>query len=245
MNEELASAPDPLRSIAETVRVIVAAGVPYGVIVAGAGSRLAMMALRLSSPDRVIGVKSDDDFVIGKFTLAGSYNLLLLGAIFGIIGAAAYLLVAPWLIGPIWFRRVTVGLACAAVVGSMLVHADGIDFTQLKPKWFAIGLFVTLPALFGTFIGVAVDAVRSPDSWTANGRRRWLIPIVAIACFPPTVLPVIIVAAVAAMVIAIGDSARIRRLRATVGYSLAVRATWLLIAIVGLGALITDIAELT
>ena len=91
------------------------------------------------------GVKSDDGFVIGQVTLAGTYNLLLLGAIVGIIGAAAYLMVAPWLIGPNWFRRLTTGLAAAAVVGSMLVHADGIDFTVLKPTWLAIGVFVALP----------------------------------------------------------------------------------------------------
>ena len=87
------------------MRVIVVAGIPYGVVVAGIGSRLAMLLLRVTSPDRVIGAQSDDDFTIGRFTIAGTYNLLLLGAVVGIIGAAAYRLVAPRLIGPTWFRR--------------------------------------------------------------------------------------------------------------------------------------------
>ena len=46
--------------------------------------------------------------------------------------------------------------------GSILVHADGIDYRLLKPTWFAIALFVALPALFGGLIGPVVDRVRQP-----------------------------------------------------------------------------------
>ncbi len=87
------------RQLGEGVRVLVIAGIPVGVVVAGIGSRLAMLMLRLTSPDAVRGIQSDDDFTIGRFTLAGTYNLLLLGAAIGIIGAAAYQWVRPWLLG--------------------------------------------------------------------------------------------------------------------------------------------------
>jgi hypothetical protein len=55
-------------------------------------------------------------------------------------------MVAPWLIGPTRFRRLTTGLASAAVVGSMLVHADGVDFTLVQPVWlfFAVAGLVAL-----------------------------------------------------------------------------------------------------
>ena len=79
-----------LRSaVVEQVRILAVAGITVGVIVVGLGSRLAMFVLRLTSPDSVIGVQSDDDFTIGKFTLAGTYNLALLGTSVGIIGVAA------------------------------------------------------------------------------------------------------------------------------------------------------------
>lgn len=236
---------DPVGHTGETLRVIVVTGILYGVVVIGIGSRLAMLLLRVTSPDRVIGVQSDDDFTIGRFTLAGTYNLLLIGAGFGILGAAAHRLVAPRLIGPAWFRQVTVGLASGTVVGSMLVHADGIDFTQLTPKWLAIGLFVALPALFGAFIGPAFDAVAAPGSWTAVGRRRWLVPVIAVACFPPTVLVVVVVAAVVALLTALGEVARVGSLRAGLTATLVIRSAWLLIAVAGLIALINDIAQLT
>ena len=178
MTDEVKEAGERFR---EWMRVLIVAGIPAGVLMVGVGSRVAMLLLRLTSPDHVQGIQSDDDFTIGQVTFSGTVNLLMLGAAIGVIGACAYRAVAPWLIGPLWFRRLTTGLAAGAVGGSMLVHADGIDFTVLKPTWFAIGLFVALPAVFGTFIGSFVDAAARPDSWTARpGRRRWLVPLLLV-----------------------------------------------------------------
>ena len=228
----------------EEVRVLVVAGVASGAVVIGIGSRLAMLLLRLTSASSVRGVKSDDGFTIGRFTLAGTYNLLLIGAAAGVIGAGAYRLVARWLIGPSWFRRLTTGLSAGAVAGAMLVHSDGIDFTVLKPTWLAIGLFVALPVMFGVVVGIVVDAVRSPGSWTAQGKRRWLLPIAGIACFPLVIIVLAFaVIAIAALGLA-GQLPAVRKLRTTAGYGLALRAGWLSIALAGLVALIGDIDSL-
>ncbi len=106
--------------ISERLWVLIVAGIPTGVLVAGVGSRLAMLVLRLTSPNSVVGVTSDDGFEIGRFTLGGTYNLLMLGAVVGVIGAAAYRAARPWLLGPAWFRRLTVAAGSGAVVGSAL-----------------------------------------------------------------------------------------------------------------------------
>src|SRR5829696_4411584 len=143
--------------LVEGLRVLTVAGIPTGVLVAGVGSRLAMLLLRLTSDESVNGLESDDGFTIGEVTLSGTYNLLMLGATVGVIGAGAYRMVRPWLIGPNWLRRVTVALGAGAVVGSMLIHADGVDFRALTPTWLAIGLFVALPATFALAVAVAVD----------------------------------------------------------------------------------------
>ena len=174
----------PLR-IGESLRVLIVAGIPVGVLVAGLGSRLAMFVLRLTSDESVIGATSDDDFEIGRVTFGGTINLLVLGSVAGLFGAALYQWVRPWLIGPHWFGLLTVGLAVGAVVGSMLVHADGVDFVVLTPTWLAVTLFVLLPALFGICIGLAVDRVERPTSWTARGRTRWLLPVLLVLPFPP------------------------------------------------------------
>jgi hypothetical protein len=242
---EVATNKDRYERLIEEIRVLIVGGIPVGVLVAGVGSRLAMLLLRVTSPERVVGVTSDDGFKIGQVTVGGTYNLLMLGAAVGIIGAGAYKLVAPWLIGPTWFRRLTTGLASAAVVGSMLVHADGIDFTLLKPTWLAIGLFVALPGVFGTVIGSAVDAVSQPDSWTVQGRRRWLLPLIAVVCFPPTVLFLFFAFAVVGFWVVVREPALTRRLRMIPWYRIAARSFWLLVAMAGLIALVKDIGALT
>jgi hypothetical protein len=227
--------------ILEGMRVLVVAGMPVGALVAGAGSRVAMLVLRLTSPEQVHGVTSDDGFTIGRVTVGGTYNLLVLGSVVGVIGAGAYMLVAPRLVGPMWFRRLTVGAACAAVVGSMLVHADGIDFHLLQPTWLAIGLFVALPGLFGVVIGAAVDATSRPDSWTARGRRRWWLPVAVVACFPPSVISLAVALVVLTLCTVARQATPIRWVRRSRIYVFAVRAIWLVIAAAGLLALVNDI----
>ena len=54
------------RSILDEARVLVVAGITTGTVVAGFGSRLSMYVLRLTSPESVRGVTSDDGFTIGR-----------------------------------------------------------------------------------------------------------------------------------------------------------------------------------
>lgn len=245
---ELVSVAGParlFRSVAEQLRVLVVAGIPTGVIVVGVGSRLAMLALRLTSPDAVIGVQSDDDFTIGRFTLSGTYNLLFIGALVGVLGAAAYQWVAPWLIGPTWFRRFTVAASAGAVVGSLLIHADGIDFRLLQPTWFAIGLFILLPALFGAAIGASVDRVRRAASITTGGWRRWILPVALVAPFPPTALLLAVATPIYVVWLILCDLVGMRRLVTSRPERVVAQACWLAVAVLGLLALVGDIRALS
>jgi len=227
----------------ELLRILVVAGVSVGVVAIGVGSRLAMLALRLTSPGEVDGRLSDDGFVIGRFTLAGSYNLVVLGAAAGVIGAAAYVAVSPWLIGARWFRRVTVAVTAAALVGSMLLHADGVDFTLLEPLWFAVALFITLPAVVGLLLTYVVDAVAAPDSWTARGRLVWVLPLVLLALVPPAAPVVVLVALVVALLLPLRRLLLEPLSRSSVGTA-GVRAAFFVIPVLSAAALGNDLAEL-
>src|SRR4051794_1059485 len=167
---------DSTRRFVELMRVLVVGGIFGGAVLIGVGSRVAMLILRLTSSDSVRGVKSDDGFVIGRVTLAGTYNLMLIGASLGIVGAGAYLMVSRWLIGPIWFRRLTTALAAGAVVGSMLIHADGVDFSELGPKWFGMGFLIALPGMFGWLTGSVAAPPRRLKHWQPNGHPEWVLP---------------------------------------------------------------------
>ena len=226
------------------MRVLIVAGVTTGALVAGLISRLAMLLLRVTSPERVNGLQSDDDFTIGRFTLAGTYNLVVLGSFVGILGFCVYRLVKPWLLGPLWFRRATLGIASGIVAGSMLVHADGIDFTVLKPKWLAISLFIALPALFAVVMGVVVDSVSRADSWTARRPWRWLLPVIVMA-FVPVVAVFLAFALIPVGVWALSRDVDFpAQVRSVSWLPFAVRGAWLLIVALGLAALVTDVTAL-
>lgn len=239
------SSAELLDAILEELRVLIVGGVAYGVVVAGVGSRLVMLLLRVTSPSSVIGIQSDDDFTIGEFTVGGTYNLLMLGATVGVVGVGVYQLVRRWLIGPMWWRRLTTGLAAGAVAGSMLVHADGIDFRLLQPTWLAIGSFVALPFVFGTFIGPVVDRVEHDDSWTRLGRRRWALPAVLLLAFPLTVIVIVFATLIVTVLLVIGELEMLRRLQATMPYGLVVRSLWLGVAMLGLFVLIEDVVAIS
>jgi len=232
------------RGALDELVMLALAGISTGVVVAGLGSRLAMLILRLTSHPRVIGIQSDDDFTIGRFTFFGTYNLLVLGAAFGVIGAAVYQWVRPWLIGPQWFRYVTVGLACGAVVGSMLIHADGIDFRALTPTWLAIALFVTLPFLFGVAIGWVVDRLDREGSFARHGRARWLVAGILGVLFPLTLILLGIALLVLIAWVPARDAWHAEGNSPPAALTLIVRGAWLGIAALGLVALVNDIRDI-
>jgi hypothetical protein len=222
------------------VRIVTIAGVVTGFVIIGVGSRLAMLLLRSTSDDSVRGRLSDDGFVIGRFDYSDTYGLVQLGVGVGMIGATTYLLLRRWLIGPQWFHAVTIGLASGAVGGSILLHADGVDFRVLGPRWLAISLFIALPAVFGAAIGPTVEAVEA-----AERRRpgRWAFFVVALALGPAALLSYILVMPVLLVYSGVRVSPPLPR-PLPVAVVLLARAFWLGIAVLGLFALIADIQEI-
>ena len=244
VNAAADATPDVIGDAAEALRGVVLVGIGLGVLVGGIGGRLAMLALRLTSPDAVRGVTSDDGFEIGRVTLGGTYGLLLIGAVAGLIGAGAYRLVAPWLPGPSWFQNVSAALGAGAVVGSMLVHADGVDFTVLRPAWLAIAYFVAIPALFGAVVGPVLAARVGAAAWIDTGWRRWCVPAAAVVAFPVTLIFVPIVGAGLVIGAGLRASGRSAQLHAQSSLVLAVRAAWLAVVVLGLVVLVGDIGDI-
>ena len=218
------------------------AGVSVGILVIGLGSRLAMLVLRVTSPSPVVGMESDDGFEIGRITLSGTFQLLALGAAVGVIGALAYVAVAPWLIGPGWFRRLTVGLTAGALVGSMVIVPGGIDFTFLEPTWLAVVFFVGLPVGSGIRPTLAVDLVARPESWTGRGRTAWMLPLVLLALVPPAALVLVPVVAIVALLLPLEGFSSSHFL--THGSERCDRGAFLVIPVLSFMALGEDLAEL-
>lgn len=236
-------APTYGQELVELLRIAVVAGVSVGILVIGLGSRLAMFVLRVTSPGYVVGMESDDGFEMGRITLSGSYQLLALGAAVGVIGALGYIAVAPWLIGPGWFRRVTVGLTAGALVGSLVIVPGGIDFTVLEPTWLAVSFFVGLPVVSGILLTLAVDRVAAPESWTGRGRAAWMLPFGLLVLVPQAVLVLVPAVAIVAVLLPLRRLLLQRLLNSRIG-GLAVRGVFLVIPVLSFIALREDLAEL-
>jgi hypothetical protein len=170
--------------LARTFGATTGIGALLGLVVGGIGGRLAMRLLFLTSGDEVRGVVSDDGFAIGQFTLE-TLNLLVTGAAFGVIGAFTYLAVRPFMLGRLWLRAATCGVAAGAVVGSTIVAPHGVDFTALSPPLLAAALFIAIPALFAVLTTFAVEWALRPGGWAETAPLKFLGLPLLVFLFPP------------------------------------------------------------
>jgi hypothetical protein len=192
-----------LRALEPAARSVAAAtwaGALLGALVGGVGGRLAMRLLMLTSSDALRGVDTDDGFPIGRFTLSGTLTLLALSTLVGVVGGLAYLVIRRWLIGGTALRVATCALGAGLVVGSMLVHADGIDFTLLSPRWLAVALFVGIPAVFGALVVPLVERFDRDGGWFRTRPLKVAAAPLVVWAFPLlfvfVALPALAVAAV-------------------------------------------------
>jgi hypothetical protein len=167
-----------------TVAATCAVGAGLGLLVGGIGGRLAMRALFLTSDPGIQGIRSDDGFPIGRFDVLATLNLLAVGTVLGVLGVFVYLAVRPFLLEPPWLRYAGCAVAAGLVVGSLLVSPSGVDFTRLGPRWFAIGLFLAIPALFAALAGPAVERAIRPEGWFQSTRSRWALLPLAVFLLP-------------------------------------------------------------
>ena len=178
------SVPTYGQELLELLRICVVAGVSVGILVIGLGSRLAMFVLRVTSPDYVVGMTSDDGFKIGQITLSGTYQLLTVGR-HGRGDRSAGVRRGRAVADRARLVPAADGRADRwSTVGSLVIRARGIDFTFLEPTWLAVALFVGLPVVSGILLTLAVDLVAAPESWTGRGRTAWLLPVILLALVP-------------------------------------------------------------
>jgi hypothetical protein len=170
---------------ARTLSVLTLVGAACGVFAVGILSRLAMFLLAHLNP-AASGVISDDGFVMGQFTLSGSLQLAGVGLQLGVTGAAFYVALRGLLIGPRWFRLLSISLGPAVVAGAMAVHTDGIDFHLLEPTWLAVALFIAVPGVYAALLHVVGE--RAVERWHPGrlvlglGLAPWVV------LFPVTLL---------------------------------------------------------
>ena len=136
-----------------------------------------MLLRRLTSPDVVIGMTSDDGFEIGVVSLDTVQLVLamaVLGGINGVLYAAFRGAIPRRLRLPLW------SVFAAALGGANIVHEDGVDFSLLEPAALAIALFVLLPGAAAAVVVVLVERWSRVEPWS-DGRLTAALCVAAIA----------------------------------------------------------------
>jgi hypothetical protein len=144
----------------------VLAGAISGLVVGGIGGRLFMFVLAELNPEDS-GVRTDDGVPIGQFTLDGTANLLVITTVIGVIGGLFFLALRGLRFGPPWFRVLSMPVGATIVVGSMLVHSDGVDFTLLQPVELGVAMTLAVPFLYTLLLAWLADR------WLGDEHRVW------------------------------------------------------------------------
>lgn len=177
-------------SVVRRYAAVSAAGALMGALWVGVLGRVVMAVIARANPG-ARGLRSDDDFVIGQFTVGGSLNFLVLGIGIGTAGGAVYLVLRGLRIGPQWFQLLSVTLGPAVVGLAMLVHPTGLDFTLLRPLLLSVGLFAIV--IWGYTLSVVLLAERwLRDDGMAASAPPWAVGLMLV----PSVLILPIAAAV-------------------------------------------------
>ncbi|MFE7225068.1 hypothetical protein ACFU7D_09820 [Nocardioides sp. NPDC057577] len=171
--------------LARVLAVLLAGGV-LGALIGGVGGRVVMYLLVRLSPE-ADGVTSDDGFEMGRFTLDGSLNLVVVCTVLGVVGAVVYLIIRWLLFGPWWFRVLSVTLAAGVGVGNIIVHTDGVDFSLLQPALVSVLAFVAVPAAYGAALTVVAERwiltawPVPPQTGAVGSATLWVLRAVALA----------------------------------------------------------------
>jgi len=175
----------PLRYAA----VCLGAGLGAGAIAAGAGGRLVMRLLAVTSPD-VEGAITEAEATIGEITAAGTLGFV----IFVGLPAGALMALLYGLAGPLVRGGRAGGLALGAILLVLLgtnepLRSDNFDFNLVGPDWLSVLCFTAL-ALFQGALVVALAARLSRDVPSVEpGPRVLLAGRLALAAVVLVALP--------------------------------------------------------
>jgi hypothetical protein len=165
----------------------VAAGLGAGILAAGAGGRLVMRLLAVTSPDAE-GSLTEAGEIVGEITLGGTLGFIVFNGI--AVGLLSAVLCA--LLRPVLPR----GLAGGAVLGALMLvvvgsrvdplRADNFDFNIVGPTWLAVLAFAVL-ALFQGMLTIALaERISAPPPLTGRllTAGRIVVGVVVVVALP-------------------------------------------------------------
>lgn len=149
------------------VTVAVVSGLGSGVLLAGAGGRLAMRLLAATAGDAAQGRLTEAEETVGEITVGGTIGFIVFtGLFFGGASGALYLLVRRWLphgrLGGVAFGGLLLVLLATRTEP---LRADNPDFEIVGPSWLAVAVFTALVMAHGMLVAALAGRYsRTPSS---------------------------------------------------------------------------------
>jgi hypothetical protein len=194
--------PDPApRAVARRyvwyLTLAVVSGVGSGVLIAGAGGRLAMRLLAATAGDAAQGRQTEAEEIVGRVSAGGTIGLIVFVALFfGLATGALYLLIRRWL---------PTGRLGGLVYGSFLLvlvatridplRADNPDFDIIGPGWVAVIVFGALVVVHGMLVAAIAGRYSSTLPLISRERRSLLAhaPLVLLLPMAPAAVFLVLV----------------------------------------------------
>ena len=192
-----------LRQYASSLSVALVAGLGAGVLIAGAGGRLAMRLLAVTAGADVQGRITEADEVVGRITTGGTRGFIVFTALFfGVATGALYLLLHRFLPRGRW-AGLAFGVLLLVLAATRIdpLREDNPDFDIVGPGWLAALVLGAVVLVHG--LAVAALAGRYSQALPPLSSERGALvahaPLLLLALSPVAVL----VAALGALVLVV------------------------------------------
>jgi hypothetical protein len=228
------------------VTVAVVSGIGSGLLIAGAGGRLAMRLLAATAGDAAQGRETEAEEIVGRITTGGSIGFIVFtGLFFGLATGALYLVIRRWLppgrLGGLAFGMLLLIIAAPRIDP---LRADNPDFGIVGPGWVAVLVFTALVLVHGMLVA-ALAGRYSRTLPPPSLRRRTLIAYAPVLLLLPVVALAVILAAVGLLAVGISRAQPVIqaiRSHATAVAGRIVLAVGAIVALPGFVSAVIDIA---
>lgn len=194
------------------VTVAVVSGIGSGILMAGAGGRLAMRLLAATAGDAAQGRETEAEEIVGRISTGGSIGFIIFtGLFFGLATGALYLLIRRWL-PPGRLGGLAYGMLLLVVAAPRIdpLRAENPDFGIVGPGWAAVLVFSALVLVHGMLVAALAGrysrALPSPSL-----RRPTLFAYLPLILLLPAVSGVVVLAAVGLVVVGLTRSESLLR----------------------------------
>lgn len=203
------TAEEAARRFAWYAALALAAGVIAGVLVIGAGGRLAMRLLAVTAGDAAQGQITEADEIVGRISVDGTIGFVLFNGIFGgVVFSGPYVILRRSL-PPGRLGGAAYGLGLLVVLGTTLdpLRPENRDFDIVGPGWLAVVVFSALAVAFGLTLA-AVTARLSRWLPLLAAERRVLVRYLGPAAVSALAFPITAALAVTCIVTMVATRVR-------------------------------------